>query len=140
MAICGYNEKIGLGLNALIEGMASSMEEKALKVGAINALDYELYELQEMIMAMEGKGPIQEIFVGLNIFAQKLFIEVKKELEANPEKTVTSVMEDIRLKFVCTIKSAEAFRESLDEPALIRNNKVPIKVLAEWVNENAAGF
>jgi len=137
MTICGYNAKIGAGLNLLIEGMASSMDEKAHKVGIIKALDDELFELREMIKIMQGNGPIQEVFVGLNIFAERLFSEVKKIAEREPGRTISDIMEDVGPKFVSTIKYAEEFRESLNEPSLINNNVVPIQIVANWVNDNA---
>ncbi len=138
MTICGYNAKIGAGLNLLIEGMASSMDQKAGKVGTIRALDDELFELQEMINIMQTKGPIQEIFVGLNVFAKQLFLEVRKIALAEPTKSISDIMENIGPKFVSTIKFAEEFRESLNEPSLVKNDEVPIQIVANWVNENAA--
>jgi hypothetical protein len=138
MTICGYNAKIGAGLNLLIEGMASSMDEKAMKVGAIKALDDELFELQEMIDIMQNQGPVQEIFVGLNLFAKKLFIEVKEIVLQNPDRSISDIMEDIGPKFVSTIKYAEEFRESLNEPSLVKNNEIPIRIVANWVNDNAS--
>jgi hypothetical protein len=136
MSICGYNEQIGQGLNLLFKGMASSMAEKASKMGAIPALDHELFELRKMIEIMEGKGPIQEIFIGLNKFAEGVFLHVKNMIEVYPLNSITDVMEDIGPKFIFTVKEAEEFRESLDEPALLANNQVPIEVLANWVNEH----
>lgn len=138
MTICGYNTKIGAGLNLLIEGMASSMQEKALKVGTIQALDDELFELREMINIMEANGPIQEIFVGLNIFAERLFVEVKKYAQNNADLSIEEIMMDIGPKFVSTIKYAEGYRESLNEPSLIRKKEIPIRIVANWVNDNAS--
>jgi hypothetical protein len=137
MTICGYNAKIGAGLNLLIEGMASSMDEKAHRVGIIKALDDELFELEEMIRIMEGKGPIQQVFVGLNIFAKQLFLEVKKIALQNPHQSISDIMEDLGPKFVSTIKFAEEYRDTLNEPSLITDNHIPIRIVANWVNANA---
>jgi hypothetical protein len=138
MAICGYNAKIGAGLNLLIEGMATSMEEKSHRLGALNALNDELFELREMIRIMEGHGPIQQIFIGLNNFAERFFLEVRQRIIDNPELTITKVMEDIGPKFISTIKYAEEYRSSLNEPHLIERNDLPIHLVANWVNDNAS--
>jgi len=138
MAICGYNAKIGAGLNLLIEGMASSMAEKSSRLGAGNALDDELFELREMIRLMAGHGPIQEIFIGLNVFAERLFTEVKIKIKLNPELSIEEVMNEIGPKFVSTIKYAEEYRASLQEESIIENGETPIHLVANWVNENAS--
>lgn len=140
MAICGYNEKIGEGLRLLIEGMAMSMQEKADRLGTIQALDDELYELSEMIKRMQGKGPVPEIFIGLDIFAERFFAEVKKVALRDNTAIIADIMADMGPRFIATIKYAEAYRGSFDEANLRNKDVQPIHLVADWVNEHPDGI
>lgn len=132
MTICGYNRKIGMGLNLLFEGMASAMQEKADLSGTTVALDTEIFELEEMIKILEGHGVIQEMFVGLNIIAKHMFNRVKQDInESNNELSIIDAMENLYPAFVNTIKEAEEYRNKFENP-----NDVPISDVANWVNDN----
>lgn len=113
MGLCGYNYKIGNGLKNLLDGMIDSIEEKATKVGAVKALNDEIHELDVMISKMKNQGVIQDMFVGLNVFAKYFFSEILKEISINPELSIRNVSEKLIPSFIMTIKEAEIFRKEL---------------------------
>ena len=138
MAICGYNKKIGGGLNILFDGMIDSMEEKALKIqNEIKVLDDEIRELDIMIGKMQNQGVIQDIFIGLNTFAKYFFIEIRQQLLINPNETIRSLADKISPSFILTVKGAEEYRNKLSEvPNPTADEDYEIKLVADWVNEN----
>jgi hypothetical protein len=137
MAICGYNKKIGNGLKFLFDGMIDSMEEKALKSNQIKVLDDEIRELNIMIEKMQNQGVIQDIFIGLNTLAKHFFIEIKKQIELNPNETLRSMADKISPAFIMTIKGAEEYRNDFEtKPNDTGDEDYAIKLVADWVNEN----
>ena len=138
MAICGYNKKIGGGLNMLFDGMIDSMEEKATKINnQIKVLDDEIRELDIMIEKMQNQGVIQDIFIGLNTLAKHFFVEIKKQIELNPNETLRSMADKISPAFIMTIKGAEEYRNDFEKvPNETGDNDYAIKLVADWVNEN----
>ncbi len=131
MGICGYNQKIGAGLNLLFEGMMISMDQKEIDVGSLQALEDEIFELEVMIDKMKDKGTIQDMFVGLDILALYMFKRVKDEIILSPSKTIRSVMEILCPAFVNTIKEAEELRDSFQN-----KSRSDIYKISEWVVDN----
>jgi hypothetical protein len=137
MAMCGYNKKIGMGLKSLFDGMIDSMEEKALKSSNIKVLDDEIRELNIMIDKMQNQGVIQDIFIGLNIFAKHFFSEIRKQIENNPNESLRSLADKLIPAFIMTIKGGEEYRNHLESVANETNDEdYAIKLVADWVNEN----
>lgn len=138
MAICGYNKKIGGGLNMLFDGMIDSMEEKATKINnQIKVLDDEIRELDIMIEKMQNQGVVQDIFIGLNTFAKHFFIEIRKQLLINPNETIRRLADKISPSFILTVKGAEEYRNKLSEvPNPTDDEDYEIKLVADWVNDN----
>jgi len=137
MAICGYNKKIGGGLQLLFIGMIDSMEEKAAKIDdEIRVLDDEIRELDIMIDKMRDKGVIQDIFVGLNVLAKHFFIEIRRQLLENSNESIRSISNKLYPAFILTVKGAENYRNALElEPVTIDDEDYQIKLVADWVNE-----
>jgi hypothetical protein len=137
MAMCGYNKKIGTGLKSLFDGMIDSMEEKALKSSNIKVLDDEIRELNIMIDKMQNQGVIQDIFIGLNIFAKHFFSEIRKQIENNPNESLRSLANKLIPAFIMTIKDGEEYRNDLESVAKKTNDEdYAIKLVADWVNVN----
>lgn len=135
MTICGYNAQIGMGLNLLIEGMATAMQEKAeIAEDAIQALDDEISELDIMIEVMKNKGTVQDMFVGLNILAKYLFLEIRREIINSPNSSIPDLCERIGEAFISTVRDAEEYRKTLD---VDNSDNLEIKLVAEWVNNNS---
>ena len=138
MAICGYNKKIGVGLQTLFDGMIDSMEEKAFKINnQIKVLDDEIRELDIMIEKMQNQGVVQDIFIGLNTFAKHFFIEIRKQLLVKPNETIRSFADKISPSFILTVKGAEKYRNNLSEVSNPTDDEdYEIKLVADWVNKN----
>lgn len=137
MAMCGYNKKIGIGLKSLFDGMIESMEEKALKSSNVKVLDDEIRELNIMINEMQNQGVIQDIFIGLNIFAKHFFAEIRKQIEINPNESLRSLADKLIPAFIMTIKGGEEFRNHLESvPNKTSDQDYAIKLVADWVNKN----
>ena len=136
--MCGYNKKIGTGLKSLFDGMIDSMEEKAVKINnQIKVLDDEIRELDIMIEKMQNQGVVQDIFIGLNIFAKHFFSEIRKQLLLNPNETIRSLANKLSASFIVTIKGAEEYRNKLSEtPNSTGDENYEINLVADWVNEN----
>jgi|GEM_PF-2268624 hypothetical protein len=85
MAICGYNHQIGAGLQTLVEGMITALEQKARKDIVTNVLDRELIELDNMIAVMRNGSAetLPSMFVGLNLMARALFEQVRANLRVS---------------------------------------------------------
>lgn len=137
MAICGYNFKIGNGLNTLFNGMIDSMEEKSVKSNDLKVLDDEIRELEIMIEKMQNQGAIQDIFIGLNTFAKHFFTEIRKQIVLNPSLSLREVADKLAPAFIMTVKGAENFRNELEQTEK-QNDDIDfeIKQVANWVNAN----
>jgi hypothetical protein len=115
MAICGYNEKIGNGLKLLLEGMIESLEKKMESASADAVLQQELVELDNIIDVLKAapEEVLPKMFVGLNLLAQAMFLEVKEEFLSSDEQDLGSVCRMIGSRFVDLLAETERRHQEL---------------------------
>ena len=137
MAICGYNEKIGNGLKLLVEGMINSLEKK-MEAGSANAvLQRELVELDNIITTLRTAPgeTLPEMFVGLNLLARAMFLEVQKELLASGNNDLAGACRRVGNNFVDLLAQTEAQHQELrDGHGSVAEQA---RVLAQWFLERS---
>ncbi|TAK93478.1 MAG: hypothetical protein EPO07_18075 [Verrucomicrobia bacterium] len=132
MSICGYNDKIGQGLQILVEGMIEALEKKAAVTSVSQVLDREIIELDTMITTMRKDGDtLPEMFVGLNILAKALFERVRHNLTESGSDDLAGECRAVAGAFNELLSDAEKRNEEQDH----RNAPAEkaARQLAEWV-------
>lgn len=85
MGLCGYNERIGAGIQTLVDGMIEAMLAKDIaKHGMRAILDIELAELDASNHALSTRPEMLgylDGFLAINRFAQVLFVRATERLE-----------------------------------------------------------
>ncbi len=122
MSLCGYNEKIGKGLEFFIEGMADSLNEKTLLRSKEQVLEQELIELENMIDVLKTAthNTSAEMFVGLNMLAQAMFLNVRDKIGKDNNRDLVKTCVEVGKDFINLLARTEE-----------KNKQVP---LAEWNN------
>lgn len=115
MAICGFNEKIGQGLQLLVEGMIDALEKKAQTSSSKEVLARELVELDNIISVLStAPGEVlPEMFIGLNLFAKSLFAEVQNELRSSGSDDLAAACREVGNNFVDLLAQTELRSEEL---------------------------
>lgn len=133
MAICGFNEKIGSGLSLLIAGMIDALKEKAVLSTPRDVLVNELVELDNIISVLkEAEGEVlPEMFVGLNLFAKALFVEVQHDIGAPKRENLENACREIGDRFIDLLARTEI------QSKLIRSQQKGRTALAERARELA---
>ena len=142
MAICGFNDKIGDGLKLLVEGMIEALEVKAAAASPEKALQRELLELDTIICVLRtAKGQVlPEMFVGLNLLAKAMFVEVERELRNSVTNDLRAVCLRIGTEFIDLLARTEDRSKALrqqNESTLITTEA---KRLAQWALEASSRF
>ena len=142
MSICGYNEKIGSGLQTLVEGMVEALEKKAETASVTEVLDREMVELETMIGVMQQAhgAALPEMFVGLNILAKALFEQVRRNLEITKSDQLGAECRLIGQSFVDLLSETEQRYEQLRTTDATTSVAESAKQLAEWVLEQSPRF
>lgn len=135
MGICGFNEKIGRGLDLLIEGMIEALEKKVRTSSEEAVLARELIELDNMIAVLEAaKGEVlPEMFVGLDVLAKALFLQVQSDLKSSGNHRLGGACREIGNRFVDLLARTEQMNSGLE---LESNSKDAIaekaRRVAQW--------
>ncbi len=115
MAICGFNEKIGEGLQLLVEGMIDALEKKAQTSSSHEVLAREQIELDNIISVLKtAPGEVlPEMFIGLNLLAKSLFTAVQNELRASGSDDLAGACREVGNNFVDLLAQTEMRNEEL---------------------------
>lgn len=129
MSICGFNDRIGEGLEALIDGLAVALERKALVNSVAQVLDREMVELDAMIRVLseESQETLPGMFIGLNILARALFKQVQSNLQASGSEDLGGECRKVGAAFIRLLADTEERNEAQHEA----HPKSPAAELAE---------
>lgn len=140
MAICGYNEKIGNGLKLLIEGMIDALNGK-MEVGSANVvLRRELVELDNIITVLKTVAgeTLPEMFIGLNLLARAMFLEVQEELLITGNDDLTGACRKVGDSFIGLLAQVELKHQELrSHSGDYTSVAAQARTLAQWALEKA---
>jgi hypothetical protein len=142
MGICGYNDKIGGGIQLLVEGMIDALEKKAATSTTDEVLALELVELEAMISvlgATEGET-LPTMFAGLDILAKALFSAVRAELLSSRDPNLAVACRRIGGEFVNLLAETEAKSQHLKSSPEAQDSPAGLaETLAEWALSRSRG-
>jgi len=134
MAICGFNDKIGQGLGLLVEGMIEALQKKAVNTSAAEVLQREIVELDTIVSVLRtAPGQVlPEMFIGLNLLARSMFIEVERELRNSKSGDLGAACRTISDQFVDLLARTEMRSQEMRQ--LGNNTSIAIEArnLALW--------
>lgn len=140
VAICGFNDKIGQGLQLLVEGMIEALVKKAQTSSSTEVLSRELIELDNIISVLsEAPGEfLPEMFIGLNLLAKSMFVEVQNELQCSGSDDLATACRTVGDEFVSLLAETELRNEELRN-GQDRDQSVAesARVLARWALERS---
>jgi hypothetical protein len=142
MGICGYNDKIGGGIQLLVEGMIDALEKKAAASTTDEVLALELVELEAMISvlgATEGET-LPTMFAGLDILAKALFSAVRAELLSSRNRSLAVACRRIGGEFVDLLAETEAKSQQMKKSQEAQASPADLaEALAEWALSRSRG-
>ena len=115
MAICGYNDRIGEGLQLLVEGMIEALQKKAEMTSSQEVLAREQVELDNIISVLKtAPGEVlPEMFIGLNLLAKSLFSAVQNEMRESGSDDLAGPCREVGNHFVDLLAETEKRNEEL---------------------------
>lgn len=136
MTICGYNQKMGDGLEVLFQGMYEAVAQKALQEGIeISAvLERELVEIPCINLELKRSfSPELQMFCGLNDIAMPFFAEVLEHIRSgkDPRTSFSMVLQE----FVSTLEHAEGESEKRPQVEGKENVQGRAKALGKWIRQ-----
>jgi hypothetical protein len=140
MAICGFNQKIGEGLNLLVEGMIEALEKKAEISSSEEVLARELVELNSIVSVLStAPGEVlPQMFIGLNLLAKSMFVEVQHELRSDGSDDLASACRKIGNDFVDLLARTEIRNEEIRSRQLGNESvEESARNLAQWALERS---
>jgi hypothetical protein len=134
MAICGFNDKIGQGLGLLVEGMIEALQKKAVSTSAAEVLQREIVELDTIVSVLRtAPGQVlPEMFIGLNLLARSMFIEVERELRNSKSGDLGTACRKICDELIDLLARTEMRSQEMRQLANNKSIAIEARNLALW--------